>query len=230
MNYIRRIFRADDSRKSRFHTSSGKLVISLDMMRSAITMIRRILWKTHPELPWITYPAIRYLDSRLSGRRMFEFGSGQSTKWYARRCTEVHSVENNAAWYSDVKMATQHLPNVSMILVTSDDEFEKSISKAGGTFGVIVVDCQPQSNSDSSGAPNSDVFRVTCLRVARSFASTDCIFVIDNTDTMKLLNDEVNALFPAAAIHRFPGWVPGIFHPNETTIIDLSTHYKNSVN
>jgi hypothetical protein len=226
LTYVTRIVRADTSRKSRFHTCSGKLVISIDMLRSVVTTVRRILWKHYADLPWITYPAIRYLESRLSGRRMFEFGSGQSTRWYATRCAEVHSVENNPNWYKSIKATTEHLHNVSLTLAASDIEFENSISEPGGHFGAIVIDCQPLLKQGSLEKPDSDEFRVTCLRLARAFASTDCIFIIDNTDAMKALNNEVAALFPAASIHRFPGWVPGILHPNETTIVDLSRHAK----
>ena len=46
-------------------------------------------------LPWYCYSAFEWLSSRLkSSDRVFEFGSGFSTLWYAERVQEVIAVEN----------------------------------------------------------------------------------------------------------------------------------------
>src|SRR5262245_36157876 len=41
-------------------------------------------------MPWITYPAIRLLDERVPSKsRVFEYGGGHSTLWWAERAYEV---------------------------------------------------------------------------------------------------------------------------------------------
>ena len=53
--------------------------------------------------PWLTMPAIRFLDSRLRhDHLLFEYGSGGSTAWFAQRVEAVVSVEQSAAWYEEV--------------------------------------------------------------------------------------------------------------------------------
>lgn len=55
-------------------------------------------------IPWYTYPAIEYLGhldfSRLS---VFEYGSGNSTLWWARRAKSVIAVENDATWHARIR-------------------------------------------------------------------------------------------------------------------------------
>src|ERR1700730_8324305 len=49
----------------------------------------------HP-LPWYTYSCIELLRHRdFAGRRILEFGSGQSTLWWASRADRVVSIEGD---------------------------------------------------------------------------------------------------------------------------------------
>ena len=215
MDIVTRLLRADDSRKSRLHTASGHFAASPEILRSLGSTLLRVGFSRYPTLPWITYPAIRYLDGRLRGRRLFEYGSGTSTGWYADRCREIYSVENNPAWFSMIQKRLAGKPHVTLKLIASDEEFTNSISAAGGKFDVIVIDSQPAESAYST----IQDFRIGCLRRSLDYATADCIFIVDNTDAMPKLNEEVEKLFFGRQVQRFPGWVPGILHPNETTII-----------
>lgn len=58
------------------------------------------------DLPWWTYEAIDVVDAFLAGRpeaRVFEYGSGASTLWLARRAASVDSVEHHSAWAGQVE-------------------------------------------------------------------------------------------------------------------------------
>lgn len=55
-------------------------------------------------LPWIPFEAAEYLKSVLKpGMKAFEYGSGGSTRFLARRGCEVNSVEHDAVWGERVK-------------------------------------------------------------------------------------------------------------------------------
>ncbi len=46
--------------------------------------------------PWITFRAILFLDAILQkDMKLWEFGSGSSTLYFAKRVTQVYSVEND---------------------------------------------------------------------------------------------------------------------------------------
>src|SRR4051812_39332685 len=61
------------------------------------------LWGRRPadvEKPWFSFGAIRYLENYLRPQhRVFEYGSGGSSFFFARRAGEVLSVENDPEWH-----------------------------------------------------------------------------------------------------------------------------------
>lgn len=53
------------------------------------------------EQPWITFPVIDKLNTILSkSSRVFEYGGGGSTLFFANRVKEVITVEHNKEWYA----------------------------------------------------------------------------------------------------------------------------------
>jgi SAM-dependent methyltransferase len=57
-------------------------------------------------VPWITYPAFRQIERIVKPDwRVFEYGCGASSYWWAVRAGEVFSVEHDAAWAARVASA-----------------------------------------------------------------------------------------------------------------------------
>lgn len=51
--------------------------------------------------PWITFAAKNFLDKILTNNSLvFEYGSGSSTLYFARRVAKIYSIENDNAWYN----------------------------------------------------------------------------------------------------------------------------------
>jgi hypothetical protein len=60
--------------------------------------------------PWLTFPAISFLKRSLTPHmRVFEFGAGGSTLFFARHAGEVVSVEHDASWGRKVQAALSEL-------------------------------------------------------------------------------------------------------------------------
>jgi hypothetical protein len=63
-------------------------------------------WGRQPadlELPWLTFGAIRQIERHLTpSSQVFEFGSGGSTFYFARRAAHVTSVESHPEWHAHV--------------------------------------------------------------------------------------------------------------------------------
>ncbi len=60
-------------------------------------------WPADIEQPWMAFGAIDFLERHLTRHtRVFEFGSGGSSFFFARRSAAVLSVENDAAWQQRV--------------------------------------------------------------------------------------------------------------------------------
>jgi predicted O-methyltransferase YrrM len=59
--------------------------------------------RMHPENPWLTRDAVRFLDKVLRPSDVgLEFGSGRSSVWFARRMKHLTSVEDNLQWHAKV--------------------------------------------------------------------------------------------------------------------------------
>lgn len=72
------------------------------------------------ERPWITFKAIGWLQRQLGEEmKVFEYGSGGSTLFFARRTGEVHAVEHDESYYELVAatLAKKHLDHCHYHLV-----------------------------------------------------------------------------------------------------------------
>lgn len=62
------------------------------------------------EMPWMTYDAIDFLASNCrSDSTIFEWGSGGSTLFFAKRCRHVTSVEHDGKWSDFLKERLESL-------------------------------------------------------------------------------------------------------------------------
>jgi hypothetical protein len=109
--------------------------------------------------PWVTFEASRRIEAMLThSSRIFEYGSGGSTLFLARRAASVVSVENDRAWFDVVRAAVRDLPSVELLLVpgesatVEDDGLYRSNSASYGhlSFGAYVrtIDRFPDGHFD----------------------------------------------------------------------------------
>jgi len=72
-------------------------------------------------IPWITYSAIDFLTPRINREmKVFEYGSGGSTLWWAGKVKSVVSIEYDKNWYEKIKSKTERKSNVKLIYSTYD--------------------------------------------------------------------------------------------------------------
>jgi hypothetical protein len=204
ISLIRRIFQCDYSRKTRVHTSNGYLCLNpFEILRAVGTSFNRVALKKYSRTPWLAYPAVDYLKRVVAGRRVFEFGSGMSTLWFAERCKEIVSVESNPVWHQSVSKMTTGLRNVRLILAGSKEEYLRAL-ETGDRFDLILVD---------------GLHREECVDLTRPHLTENGILIVDNTDIIPGMPERIKRLFGDSEITAFRGWAPGILHPNETTVV-----------
>lgn len=203
-----RVWRADDTRRTRFHTSNGKLAVAPDQVLFALgTTGLRHLFGYAPNLPWWTVPAIRFLRSWSSaGALAFEYSSGSSTRWLARRCASVSAVEDDPAWLETVRVRCADLPNVGLALRTTPESYVGAIDETGvEQFDFISIDGS---------------YRNECFEHCLAFLGPGGILLVDNTDYPQFtpIVAGIRSAFAGPDIHVFPGYAYGAFHPTETTV------------
>lgn len=117
-------------------------------------------------IPWITYPAIEFINQfNLSECKIFEYGSGNSSKFWAKRCQQIVSVESDKKWFEQGKTAL--LPNQELLYQPDKDLYAQSIAKQGNQYDVVVID---------------GMYRLTCARMAINYLSKTGMIVFDNSD------------------------------------------------
>jgi hypothetical protein len=91
-------------------------------------------------IPWYTYPAIDLLNAKdFSTKTVLEFGSGQSTLWWAKRAKRVLSLESDPQWLTYVQSQLPAHANAEMLLIAYDLTGVEDHVR-GSKFDVIIID------------------------------------------------------------------------------------------
>jgi precorrin-6B methylase 2 len=97
-------------------------------------------------LPWMTYPFIAYLSSKLNSKQtIFEYGCGSSTLFFATKVAKVVALESNKTWYEIIKqkLLEARIKNVELIYFDNalqDGAYEIFASKYQGEFDLVIID------------------------------------------------------------------------------------------
>ncbi len=183
-------------------------------LRSAVT--GKVVDRRGRPLPWLTYPAIDFLDSLdYSGRTVLEFGSGYSTLWWAERADSVVALEADQRWLDS--MASSMPANATVMALPTDpaDKYHRTVDVDSflaehlgeRRFDVIVID---------------GVDRVGTARAALKYLTDDGFVVADNSDSHMLTDGTMPILdvYRSAGFRRvdFYGLGPSILFPQCTSI------------
>ncbi len=136
------------------------------------------------QMPWIPYPALAFLQRRLSrDATVLEYGSGGSTLWLAQRAGTVTTVEHDATWHAMVEQELRRydLQNCTVLL--------RSPERVDGAAG---LDRYPSARMDGS-------FRAY-VQVAEAFAD-------DSLDVVLVDGRSREACLLAAASKLKPGGI-----------------------
>jgi len=137
--------------------------------KALCSCIGRKLFNLRPAVPWISYDARRTLSELLpSSAVVLEFGSGNSTIWFAKHYGAVDSVEHDALWHAFVSKAirTHSLNNVSYYL-HQEPEYARFAETAGKRYDLIMID---------------GIVRSACAATALQRVKPDGIIYLDNSD------------------------------------------------
>lgn len=153
-------------------------------------------------IPWIVYGATHLLELRVKpGWKVFEYGSGASTLWWASRVAKIHAVEHDAAWHA--RMAASPPANVVVEFVALGPDYPRAIERRQERWDVIVVDGRR---------------RVECLAAAVPHLTDDGIIILDNSDREEY-RPGIDALVAQGFRHLpFIGLSPGQWWSNQTSL------------
>ena len=93
----------------------------------------------HP-IPWYTYPAIEYLKQLdFSEKKVFEYGSGNSSLFWAKVAKKVVSIESDREWYEKIYSQNKY-NNLEIKLISDLQSYDREILNYEDGFDVIIID------------------------------------------------------------------------------------------
>jgi hypothetical protein len=182
--------------------------------------------------PWMTFDAIQVLDDHLRpGMRVFEYGSGGSTLFWAKKEATVVSVEHDPLWFGSVHdrlksssavdyrlvepepgvLASDGAPGDPLAYASDDERFRGSNFKRY----VSQIDQFPEASFDLVSIDGRA--RPSCIMHAAPKVKPGGILVLDNAERPYYL--ERTRRFIAVFEERvYPGVLPSTRHVSQTNI------------
>ncbi|HEX2903891.1 MAG TPA: hypothetical protein VHO01_10600 [Jatrophihabitans sp.] len=179
------------------------------------------------DVPWWTYRAIDVVESWLAAHphpiRVYEYGSGASTLWLAKRADEIYSVEHHREFGEFIGGSFAGHDNIHFRVVppvsSANPEigsrkegnagldfsaYVRSIDDVPGQFSLIVIDGRA---------------REACLGQAASRLETGGIIVFDNTRRKRY-----REAIAASGLHerRLGGLTPTLPYPDMTSVLSAT--------
>ncbi len=192
----------------------------------SLTRVHDSLAMAELDVPWWTYRAIDVVEAWLAAHprpiRVFEYGSGSSTLWLARRVDELHSVEHHAGFAEVIRPALEQYANIDFHVVEPMKsarpavpsakeghagldfaDYVATIDKVGGSFDLIVIDGRA---------------REACLVAAIPRLAAGGIIVYDNSRRARY-----RRAIAAADVteRRLRGLTPTLPYPDQTSVLTL---------
>jgi hypothetical protein len=161
-------------------------------------------------IPWCSYPFISFIEPRLHrSMDIFEYGSGNSSKWYAARVHSITSVEHDVKWFEAVKEGMPENAVVILGKLGNEGNYASLISKQNTKYHAVIIDGRDRNS---------------CARYCVGSLTDDGVIIFDNSqrtdysDAMRHLEE--------CGFRRidFFGMTPIIPYENCTTIFYRSNN------
>ncbi|NOX46589.1 MAG: class I SAM-dependent methyltransferase [Chlorobi bacterium] len=118
-------------------------------------------------LPWMNYPFLGFIKKRLNNNQnLFEFGSGYSTVFFAKKLKSVTSVEYDKEWFEKAQGMTKGFSNTEIIFQELNEDYPKTINKTDKKYELIVIDGRK---------------RVKCALNSYGHLTSDGILILDDS-------------------------------------------------
>lgn len=145
-------------------------------------------------LPWLNYATISFLEScKLSKKKVFEYGSGRSTIWFANQGAQVTSVESRKEWYDSVVVATANF-SCRVIYCDKPHTFADTILGYDAKYDIILID---------------SLQRAKCLSYAVDKIAHNGIIILDNSERVNLSLATIDILSQGFRMIRLKDHGPG---------------------
>lgn len=163
---------------------SEKFIKFIEMWQNEYAIVRTIdekvcIDKDGNPIPWYTYPAIEYLTQfDYRDKKIFEFGCGYSSIFWASKAEQVISIEDNPDWYLRWKEEFK-APNLDIRWRDEGEDYFNAIFEENDKYDVIVVDGKLRSE---------------CAETAVEKLADGGMIILDDSDRINTSQEYVRAV------------------------------------
>ncbi|WP_316807675.1 FkbM family methyltransferase [Pedobacter agri] len=155
-------------------------------------------------LPWVTYSFIDFIKERINKtQHIFEYGSGNSTIFYAEKAGSVTSVEHDKNWFDKVKGSSPSNAEMIYCELQRDGEYSKKAALIGKKFDIIIVDGRD---------------RVRCCKYSLEALSKNGVIVLDDSEREVYNPARIFLKEQGFKELSFSGISPGLFYEKATSV------------
>ncbi|MDH3647029.1 MAG: FkbM family methyltransferase [Gammaproteobacteria bacterium] len=155
-------------------------------------------------LPWMNYHMIQFLEDRLKKDfRVFEFGSGNSTLFFAPRVANITSVEVDRQWYEEVSGQMPGNANVMLCDPYDVNRYLAMLGQDNVDYDIVIVDAED---------------RVACLKASPPHLTSRGVILLDDADKPKYQSGIDYLLEQGFRQLPFEGLKPGGIRAYRTTV------------
>ena len=162
-------------------------------LRHPLRLPRRLWYfayeQTHPEEPFLAPAALRFLDAALPRDGVgLEWGSGRSTRWFARRLGRLVTVEHDPGWFAGVsrqleQSALRHVDYRLIALEHPIDEPTRPVYDPVPRY-VSFVDEFPDDHFDFIEVDGH--YRQACVAQGRQKLKPGGLLLVDDTNWLPI--------------------------------------------
>ncbi|MBE7175721.1 MAG: FkbM family methyltransferase [Mucilaginibacter polytrichastri] len=155
-------------------------------------------------IPWVTYSFIDFIRERIrKDHRIFEFGSGNSTLFYAKLAGKVVAVEHDRPWFDRINAGKAENAELLFVELEKDGAYCRTPLGREEKFDIIIVDGRD---------------RVNCCIQAVNAISENGVIVLDDSER-DFYRPAIDFLGEKGFRHLpFSGISPGLFYHKSTSI------------
>lgn len=190
MSLLGKIIRPSPEAVSRIHDLQGYMAPPQRVIRNypkaILSRVRLSSGLAPLHQPWISYDAALRMEQIMKSRpcSVLEFGSGNSTLWFAKRASTVYSVEHNPEWHMRVQKMlsnTKYPASVTHELQETEVGYSTFQTKNSELFDIILID---------------GIWRLSAAKAHVSKLAPKGILYLDNSDanTSSNLQNEIPEL------------------------------------
>jgi len=130
-------------------------------------------------IPWYTYPAIEYLSQfDYTNKKIFEYGCGYSSLFWACRAKTVTSIEDNIDWFNQWQIKFQN-DNINLKLRSEGPLYYNAINENDLYYDVIIIDGK---------------CRAECAQAAVQRLTSGGIIILDDSDRINTSREYKDAI------------------------------------